>query len=117
MRRRVRIRDRRQHARYLVGLSLEIERQRSPAPGLEAGVFEGQCVDLSQTGARFRTRELFHPHEKLEVTLFSLTGEVELRCEIEVVRSVRVSRQYEVAGRIIRLIPVDKLDVSPDDSP
>ncbi|HUW55095.1 MAG TPA: PilZ domain-containing protein [Planctomycetota bacterium] len=117
MTRRIRIKDRREHPRYMVGLSMEVKRERSPAPGLEAGVFDGQCVDLSRTGARFRTRELFHPHEKLELTFFDAQGEAALRCEVEVIRSIRVPRQYEVGARLTRLIPVDKPEASADDTP
>ena len=94
---------------------MEIRRERSPAPGMEAGVFEGQCVDLSRVGTCFRTRELFHPHEKLELEFYSADGESELHCEIEVVRSVRISRQYEVGGRITRIYPSSTAEPSGED--
>ena len=113
--RRIRIKDRREYPRYLVGLALEVKRERVPAQGLEAGIFEGQCVDLSRTGVNFRTRELFHPHEKLELAFLSPAGEVELCCEVEVVRSVRVPRQYEVGAKITRLIPVREVEAAPDE--
>ena len=114
MARRVKITDRREHSRYLVGLSMEVKRERSPAPGLEAGVFDGRCVDLSRTGAKFNTRELFHPHEKLELTFFDPQGDVVLCCEVEVVWSIRVPRQYEVGARITRLIPLDEPEAATD---
>jgi len=113
LKRKVRIRDRREFPRYPADLTLEVKRERSPAPGLNAGVFEGQCIDLSRAGARFRTRELFHRHENLILTFFSPAGNAELCCEIKVLRSVRRSRQYEVAGQIVRMIPVDEMDHSP----
>jgi hypothetical protein len=91
-------------------MPIEVKRVHSPAPGLEAGVFDGQCMDLSQAGTRFRTQELFHPHEKLELTFFSADGQVELSCEVEVVRADKVSRQYEIGARITRLLPSGESD-------
>ena len=113
--RKVRIKDRREHPRYLVGLPVEMRRERSPAPGLEAGIFEGQCIDISRGGMRVGTRELFHPREKLEVTVFSAGGQAEMRCEVEVVRSVRVPRRYEVAAKITRLLSIDIVEGAPTD--
>ena len=105
MARRLRIKDRREFPRFPADLALEVTRQRSPAPGLNAGMFEARCVDLSRAGIKFRTRELFHRHEKLLLTFLSPDGQSDLNCEIEVVRSIRLSRQYEVAARIIRCLP------------
>ena len=108
MQHRRRIKDRRRYPRYLIGLAVEIIREPSPAAGLEAGVFDGRCVDLSRTAMRFRTRELFHAREGLELVFLSPEGAHELRCRIEVIRTTRVSRQYEVAARITRLLPIDE---------
>ena len=112
MGKRVPLKDRREFPRYLADLNVQVRRERSPAPGLPAGVFEARCVDLSRAGARFLTRELFHRREKLVRVCCRPDGEGELACEIEVVRSTRVSRQYEVASKVTRIIPVDELDTA-----
>ena len=110
---RVPMKDRREFARYPAALSLQVRRERSPAPGLRAGVFDARCVDLSRAGARFVTRELFHRREKLVLVFFRPNGEGELACEVEVVRSKRISRQYEVASKVTRIVPVEELDPAP----
>ena len=115
MRSRVPLKDRREFPRYPADLRLEVRRERSPAPGLRAGAFEARCVDLSRAGARFLTRELFHRREKLVLVFFNKSNEAELCCEIEVVRSIRVSRQYEVAGKVTRLLKVEDLEPTSDD--
>jgi hypothetical protein len=107
LKRKLKIKDRRKFARYPATMFLEIKRERSPAPGLEAGVFEGRSVDVSQSGARFTTRELFHRNERLILTFFAPGGDAELSCEVAVIRSTRLSQAYEVAVEITRLIPLD----------
>ena len=102
MGRKVKIRNRRRWPRHLLGFRLEITRERSAAPGVKAGVFPGKCLDISRAGSRFTSRELFHPHEKLIVTYRAPDGGEALRCQVEVVRSVRVSRQYEDGVRFLR---------------
>ena len=113
MKEKVPLKDRREFPRYPADLRLEVRREQSPAPGLRAGVYAARCVDLSRTGARFLTRELFHRREKLSLVFFHRTGEPELCCEIEVVRSTRVSRQYEVAAKVTKMLCVEELDPAP----
>lgn len=112
VRSRVPLKDRREFPRYPADLRLEVRRERSPAPGLRAGAFPARCVDLSRAGARFLTRELFHRRETLTLVFFNSSNDPELCCEIEVVRSTRVSRQYEVAGKVTKMLAVDELDAS-----
>jgi len=110
---RVPLKDRRAFPRYPADLRLEVRRVASPVLGLRAGVFEARCVDLSRVGARFFTRECFHPGEKPVLVFRRADGGMELACEIQVLRSTRVSQRYEVAGKVTRVIPVDELDPEP----
>jgi hypothetical protein len=101
------------HPRFAVGLPIAVRREGSPEPGLGAGVFQGECLDVSKVGLRYSTRTFFNRCEKLEVTIMSRDGQTELRCEVEVVRAVHAPGRFEVGAKITRMLPLVDSEAAP----
>jgi hypothetical protein len=100
--RRATPRDRRLNARYLAYLPIEIHRLKRGSR--EEKDYSAFCIDISASGIRFATSELFHLGERLELTLGAPGGGDELTCEAEVVRIARVPQHYEIAAKVVQVV-------------
>lgn len=105
---RVRIRDRRVAPRHAVGLELTVLRPKGVVVGGGPGPFEGHCLDISQSGLRFSSREIFARREHLTITIYDGGGFAGLRVVAEVVRSQRVSGGYETGCRFLETLPLQE---------
>ena len=108
MKRRMTVMERREFERHAMNLAVIVVRN-STVLGLNSGEFDGCLLDISRSGLRFTSKELFHRGETIEVIYPGSEDHQGLRLEVKVVRSNRVPGQkYEMATQIVRQLGAEE---------